>query len=329
MYYIESACHDPMMNLALEQYVFEKLDRTKEYCMLWQNDNAIIVGKHQNTFAEINRQYVDKHGIRVVRRLSGGGCVYHDLGNINFTFIAMDGTNGSFNFSTFCRPIVNVLKQLGLEPEISGRNDITLDGKKFSGNSQYMRWGRVMHHGTIMFDSNLDVVQEALNVPKDKFSAKGFQSVRSRVTNVREHMEHPISTEEFFAVLRQFLTEEYQLVPYQLTEEDWHEVEAIRDEVYGTWEWNYGTSREYQVVKERRIDGCGKVEIHMDTDGGRISDIAFYGDYFGNGSSEELRQVLLGRRLMKEDLADALSGIRLSHFFANLAEEQFVKLVLE
>ena len=150
MYYLESGSHDPGFNLALEQYVFDRLDRAHAYCMLWQNDNAIIVGKNQNTVGEINAAYVKEHGIRVVRRLSGGGAVYHDLGNINFTFIVDSGATAAFDFSTFCRPIVKALEHFGVHAEINGRNDMTIDGKKFSGNSQYGKQGRTMHHGTIL-----------------------------------------------------------------------------------------------------------------------------------------------------------------------------------
>lgn len=146
MYYIESPSHDPHFNLALEQYVFDRLDRSHDYFMLWQNDNAIIVGKHQNTIGEINASYVKEHDISVVRRLSGGGAVYHDLGNINFTFISDTGDASMFDFSTFCRPVVKALHSIDVPAEINGRNDMTVDGKKFSGNSQYMKHGRVMHH---------------------------------------------------------------------------------------------------------------------------------------------------------------------------------------
>ena len=180
MYYLESGSHDPGFNLALEQYVFDRMDRAHAYCMLWQNDNAIIVGKNQNTVGEINAAYVKEHGIRVVRRLSGGGAVYHDLGNINFTFIVDSGATAAFDFSTFCRPIVKALEHFGVHAEINGRNDMTIDGKKFSGNSQYGKQGRTMHHGTILYDSDLEVVEKALTVSRDKLEGKGIQSVRSR-----------------------------------------------------------------------------------------------------------------------------------------------------
>ena len=174
MYYIESPSLDAAFNLALEQYIFDRLDPEEEYCMLWRNRRAVIVGKHQNTFAEVDGAYADGHLVQVVRRLSGGGAVYHDPGNVNFTFIAKDGGDGSFDFATFCRPVVRLLTELGANPELSGRNDMTVDGRKFSGNAQYMRRGRVMHHGTLMFTVVTDILEKVLTVNEMKIKTKNL-----------------------------------------------------------------------------------------------------------------------------------------------------------
>ena len=195
--YLDLMTTDPSYNLAMEQYVFDCLPRDRMYFMLWQNDNAIIVGKYQNTISEINEEAVRERGIRVVRRLSGGGAVYHDMGNLNFTFITDAGGSGTLDMKLFCEPVVRTLAALGVRAEVNGRNDITIDGKKFSGNSQYLRQGRVMHHGTIMFDSDLSVVGEALRVDPTKIQTKGIRSVRSRVTNVAEHLPERVTLPEF------------------------------------------------------------------------------------------------------------------------------------
>jgi len=168
MFFLESSSYDPAYNLALEEHIFEHMPKEESCFMLWQNDNAIVVGKHQNTVEEVNLAYVKEHGITVVQRLSGGGTVYHDMGNINFTFISEAADIGKLNMQMFCRPVVHLLKNLGIEAHIHGRNDITINGKKFSGNSQYVKKGRIMHHGTLMFDSNLSVVEKALRVSSDK-----------------------------------------------------------------------------------------------------------------------------------------------------------------
>ena len=330
MYYIESTSNDPHFNLALEQYVFDKLDQNQDYFMLWQNDNAIIVGKHQNTIGEINAPYVKEHDIQVVRRLSGGGAVYHDMGNINFTFIADTGDASKFDFSTFCRPVVKALRSIGVPAEINGRNDMTVDGKKFSGNSQYMKHGRVMHHGTLMFDSDLEVVSQALAVSRDKIESKGLKSVRSRVTNIKPYVKEDISTQDFLRILREFMFEEYDLKPYPLTDADIEAVKALQHEVYDKWEWNYGRSPACQIQKERRVEGCGKLEVHMDVArGGEITALSFFGDYFGNGDSHELAQRLIGKPLEESALRAALEGVEIGDYFNKMDKDTFLSILLQ
>lgn len=329
MYYLESSETDPRYNLALEQYVFDSLPPEHEYFMLWRNDNAIIVGKHQNTAGEVNAAYVREKGIRVVRRLSGGGAVYHDLGNVNFTFIVTSKNLGAFDFASFCRPVVRALAELGVTAEINGRNDMTIDGKKFSGNAQYCKRGRVMHHGTILYDSDLSIVERALTVSRDKIESKGLQSVRSRVTNVKSHMPRDIPVERFIDSLRDAMFREYGLVPYTLTREDLAAVQKLRDTVYASWDWNYGASPAYSIRKERRVEGCGKLEVLMNVERGAIAEIAFFGDYFGNGDTAELAALLTGRRPDKEDLAAALAGVDIGAYFHNLDLAAFLSILTE
>ena len=240
--YLDLMTTDPSYNLAMEQYVFDCLPRDRMYFMLWQNDNAIIVGKYQNTIAEINEETVRERGIRVVRRLSGGGAVYHDMGNLNFTFITDVGESNALDLKLFCEPVVRTLATLGVKAEVNGRNDITIDGKKFSGNSQYIRQGRVMHHGTIMFDSDLSVVSEALRVDPTKIQTKGIRSVRSRVTNVAEHLPEKVTLPEFRRILLENILKENPGEAYPLTQDDLAAVEKLRAERYATWDWNYGFS---------------------------------------------------------------------------------------
>lgn len=328
MRYIKSPSTNPCFNLALEQYVFDRLPRTQDYCMLWQNDNTIVVGKHQNTFVEINSDYVREHGIRVVRRLSGGGAVYHDLGNINFTFIA-DHTGHGFDFSSFCRPVIAALESFGVKAELSGRNDMTIQGKKFSGNSQYIKEGRIMHHGTIMYDSDLDVVQQSLRVSKDKLTSKGLPSVRSRVTNVRPHMPIPVSTNEFMERLQEFLSVGNHLEPYGLTEQDLQAVRQIQEDRYDRWEWNYGHSPECSIQKERRVEGCGTIQVYMELENGCIRALSFYGDYFSTKEGDSLIQLLLGAPFKEEDIRSRLRQTDIGQFFHHLSCDQFCRILLE
>jgi len=328
MYYIESPGNDPYFNLALEQYVFDCLDRSNQYFMLWQNDNAVIVGKHQNTIGEINTAYVAERNIRVVRRLSGGGAVYHDMGNINFTFIADYAGGDSFDFATFCKPVLKALASVGVRGEISGRNDMTIDGKKFSGNSQYMKQGRVMHHGTILYDSDLQVIGKALAVSRDKVESKGLKSVQSRVTNVRPYVAEDIGTKEFLERLRGFMFEEYGLRPYELTPSDLATVRRLQTEVYAQWSWNYGASPRYQIQKERRIEGCGKLEVYLDVEKGYIRKCKFYGDYFGNRESDELAALLQDCPAEADALRERLEGVPIGEFFNALDLETFISVLV-
>lgn len=187
MIYVKSNSTKPQFNLALEEYVFEHLDEYGEIFMLWQNEPSIIVGKHQNTIEEINTKYVKENNINVVRRLSGGGAVYHDLGNLNYTIISKDEGSKGFDFKTFSQPVIDVLADLGIRAEFTGRNDIVIGDQKFCGNAQYMKKGKVLHHGAILFDTELDVLGKSLKVSKDKIASKGVKSVRSRVTNIKDH----------------------------------------------------------------------------------------------------------------------------------------------
>ncbi len=328
MVYLESPSTDPHFNLALEQYVFDCMDKGKEYFMLWQNDNAIIVGKHQNTIAEINQNFVKENHISVVRRLSGGGAVYHDLGNLNFTFIVDDGDHiDSFDFATFCKPIVAALEKLGVKAQINGRNDITIDGKKFSGNSQYAKKGRIMHHGTIMYDSDMAVLTKALKVSEDKIASKGIKSVRSRVTNVKEHMQNPVPLEEFKKLLLENMFAEGTLEQGVLTENDLEQVRALQKERYDTWEWNYGESPKYNIVKRRRFEGCGNLEVHMDVDNGIITAFDVFGDYFGNGDKAELAGYIIGQKAEAQALENAIANVNIDEYFNNMTKDDFISLL--
>lgn len=329
MFYLESDSTNPYFNLALEQFVFDRLDRQHEYFMLWRNDNAVIVGKHQNTAGEINAEYVREKGIRVVRRLSGGGAVYHDLGNVNFTFIVSADDRKPFDFGTFCRPVIRALAELGVNAEVNGRNDMTIDGRKFSGNAQYHKRHRVMHHGTILYDSDLSVLGKALVVPRDKIESKGLKSVQSRVANVRDSMAGDIGVERFMAELRAAMFREYAMRPYTLTAADLEEVRRLQREVYETWVWNYGESPAYSIRKDRRVEGCGKIEVHMDVVKGAIARIAFFGDYFGNADGAELCRLLQGVRLEREALRAALAGVAVDDYFHNLSLEALLDILTE
>jgi len=330
IYYIESRHTDPYHNLALEQFVFDKLDRENSYFMLWQNHNAIIIGKHQNTQEEINASFVREKNITVARRLSGGGAVYHDLGNLNFTFITGADKTGGLDFFTFCEPIQKALHSFGVPVEIAGRNDMTVEGKKFSGNAQYVKQGRVMHHGTILYDSDLSILSRALNPGTDKIESRGIKSVRSRVTNIRPYMKTDMPITAFWTILQEYMGAAFGMRNFTLTPAHDHAVEELRKNVYAQWSWNYGNSPPHTLRKARRIEGCGKIEILLDVEKeGKIRNIAFYGDFFGNQDPAGLGDILIGRRLEYDEIKIALNGIEISRYFHALDNETFLKLLLD
>ena len=310
MIYLEPPGTDPYFNLALEEYVFEQMDRSRAYFMLWQNSNTIVVGKYQNTAEEINQAFVDAHGIRVVRRLSGGGAVYHDTGNLNFTFIVDQDTAPGLNFKIFVRPVVE---------------DLTIGGMKFSGNSQYAKHGRLLHHGCIMLDSNLTDVADALRVKQAKFDSKAVKSVRSRVTTINTHAPTPIAMEDFKSALRACAMAGGALEPYTLTAEDMLAVQKLRDGKYVTWAWNYGFSPPYDMRREARFP-AGLVTAHLRVKQGCIQAVRFYGDFFGSGPLEELEAAMAGLPLDAQ-LAEALAPLHVEHYMSGITAEELARLL--
>ena len=322
MQYLETNSFDSAYNLAFEEYAFERLDPRESYLMLWQNENTIVVGRHQNTAAEINADYVRTHGVKVVRRLSGGGAVYHDLGNLNFTFI-MDQEGAKLDFELFTRPVLRALAQLGVQAELSGRNDLTIAGRKFSGNAQYARRGRVMHHGTLMFDSRLDALTQALRPSDSKLEGKAVQSVRSRVTNIREHTDSTM--EDFRAALLTALFPE-GLAAQPLSESALAEINTLRREKYDTWDWTYGQSPPYTQRREARFP-FGGVELLLDVRGGYIHTAKFYGDFFGETDITALEQALTGVRPAPEAVADAVRALDVGRFISGMTVEHLLQLL--
>ena len=324
MFYLESPSRDPYFNLALEEYVFERMDKSKSYFMLWQNDNTIVVGKYQNTAEEIDQAYVDAHGIRVARRLSGGGAVYHDRGNLNFTFIVDRADAPGLNFKIFVEPVIQALARFGVHAAFTGRNDLTIDGMKFSGNAQYARRGRLLHHGCIMLDSNLTSVADALRVKEAKFDSKAVKSVRSRVTTINAHAPAPISMEDFKRALKECAMASGELEPCTLTEEDLAAIRKLRDEKYATWAWNYGFSPAYDMRREMKFP-AGLVTAHLSAEGGKIKAVRFYGDFFG-GELGELEGAMAGLPL-DGHLTEALEALRVGDYMSGITAEELSRLL--
>lgn len=329
MQYIESTSTDPKWNLALEEYVFSHMDPTREYFMLWQNHNTVVIGKNQNTIAEINTQFVQANHINIVRRLSGGGAVYHDLGNLNFSFIADAQNMNEINFKRFCQPVVKTLQALGVPAEVNGRNDMVIAGRKFSGNAQYTKHGRVLHHGTLMFSSDLSIVSGALKPNKEKLQTKGIASVSSRVCNISEFLPEGVTLEQFRKALLRNITGTEDPVPYIFSADELAAINKLKTERYDLWDWNYGYSPRYQIIKERRIDDCGTLQLSVAVDKGVIKDVQFLGDFFDYGNLDALSSLLRGCSIQRKSLETRLAHTDSAQFIKGLSTDQLVGLLAE
>ncbi|KYO67005.1 lipoate--protein ligase [Thermovenabulum gondwanense] len=328
MLYIRNSSNDPYFNMALEEYVIKNMDPAKEYFILWQNRPTVVIGKNQNAIEEVNLEYVKENNIAVVRRLSGGGAVYHDLGNVNFTYV-VDYRPEFFNsIERFAQAVVKALEKLGIKAEFTGRNDITIEGRKISGNAQFLYKRRLLHHGTLLFDSDLTRLSSALNVKPQKIASKGVKSVKSRVANIKEYLKEDISVEGFKELLLKYIfeVEGQSLIEYNLTPEDLERINRLRDEKYATWDWNFGTSPEFDLIKSQRFD-AGEIEVRINVRDGRITDIKFYGDFLSMRDVSEVEEKLKGLRYKEEDVGEALKSFNLKEYFGGITFEEILKVM--
>lgn len=319
--------NDPFFNLALEEYLITHTDPDSEWFMLWQNRPAIIIGRHQNTAEEINLDYVRRENIAVVRRISGGGAVYHDLGNLNFSFITKK-TSKAHDFEWFAQPVIQALAALSIRAESSGRNDITIDGKKFSGNAQYIHKNRLLHHGTLLFDTDLERMNAALNVDPAKIASKGVKSVRSRVTNIASHLPNADNIESFKSVLseaiRNYWPEENARGLSYVEEQA---VRELADQKYRGWEWTYAQSPQYNLRRSHRYP-WGQIDVRLEIKSGRISGCKIYGDFFAIQDIGSLEQTLEGTPFNREDLAKRLKAIEINKYIAEMDFNHWLSLLL-
>lgn len=320
---------DASVNLALEEYALRQLPLEDDsYLLFYINAPSVIIGKHQNTIEEINAEYVREHGIQVVRRLSGGGAVYHDLGNLNFSFITKDDGESFSNFRKFTQPVVEALHALGVKAELTGRNDIQVGEQKISGNAQFATRGRMFSHGTLMFNLNLDDVQNSLNANPEKFKSKSTKSVRARVANIVDFLDREMTIEDFRSeLLRRIFGMEPESVPqYKLTGEDWEAIHRISQERYKNWDWNYGESPECNVKYTKKFP-VGLIDLRMDIKEGHIKEIKIYGDFFGIGDVSDIENILRGSRYEINEIRSKLNDIDIKHYFGNLDKDDFIQLI--
>lgn len=318
---------DPQINLAIEEWALKNLDPEETYLLFYINEPSIIIGKNQNTFEEINLDYVNENNIHVVRRLSGGGAVYHDLGNLNFSFITKDDGDSFHNFKKFTEPVVQALKQLGVDAQLSGRNDIQVGERKISGNAQFTTKGRMFSHGTLMLQSEIENVVSALKVKDEKIKSKGIKSIRSRVANISEFLNEPVTMDEFKQLLLSYIFNNEPVIPkHELTNIEWDQIHELSKERYQNWDWNYGKSPAFDIKRSKRFT-IGSIDLRLNVKKGMIENCKIYGDFFGIADVSELEKVFIGKRYDAKEIADALSDVNLKSYFGNIDQDEFLTLI--
>ena len=294
---------DPYFCLAAEEYLLKNF--AEDIFMLWQSENAVVVGKHQNAMAEINHRFVHENNIAVCRRISGGGTVFHDVGNVNFTFIKNVKSPAEISFKLFTAPVVNALAKLGITATTSGRNDLLIEGLKISGNAEHVYKNRVLHHGTLLFNSDLKNLGQAIKVVPGKYEGKAVQSNRSPVANISQFLKTPMATEEFIQFLLDVQLENPENTIYELTETDFLNIEKLSTEKFQTWEWNFGYSPKYTFRNEVEIEGK-LLSIRLVVEKGVIVEAEVGGEYLGNDVLMKIQIKLQGRKHFYDSINEVL-----------------------
>ncbi len=316
---------DPYFNLASEEYLLTHAD--DDIIMLWRNEPSVIIGKNQNAFAEINFDFTNENNIKVVRRLTGGGAVFHDLGNVNFTFISPSGgrlasgiREGGLDFAHFTAPIINALRSLGIDASLSGRNDIvvsTEDGeRKVSGNAQCVVDGVTLHHGTLLFSAELSRLQGALNVDPAKLKSKGIASVRSRVANIRDLLDNGTSMADaaaFVTFLSEWLSHEFACTAEEFTGQMENDIARLVKSKYSTDAWNLHRFGSFEKKRHKRCD-FGTVEVLFSVKDGIIAELAISGDFFGVRDVSELADLLRGVEYSRAAIEEKLQKIQICDY---------------
>ena len=328
MRYLKNPSTNPYFNLALDEYAMKHIDCDEDFFFLWQNEPSVIIGKNQNTAEEINQKFIDEKGIKVARRVSGGGAVYHDIGNLNFTFVINVDDPGKVNYKKFVQPVIDALASMGVKAEASGRNDILVDGLKISGNAQRMANGKLMHHGTLMFDVDVETLVEALNVDPDKITSNGVKSVRSRVTNIKEHLPEGTTLQQFWDALQFYLSNEGKDEEIILTDEDIAKIEYEAVNRFGTWDWIYGASPEFNLKNSKRFPG-GRIEVLMHVTDGRIDSVRFIGDYLGIEDVEAIEQRMQGTRFNRADVTAVFEQFTLNKYFGTITLDEILSVMFD
>jgi lipoate-protein ligase A len=313
---------NPYFNLASEEYLLKCFG--EDVFLLYRNRPSIVVGKHQNTLAEINLPFVQENEILVARRISGGGTVFHDLGNLNFAFFTSGREGELVNYRKATQPVIEAMKEMGLEVSLGKRNELLLKKLKISGTASHVFKQRVLHHGTLLFSSEIRDLSKALKVGRDEFTDRAVRSVRSRVTNIREHLEKDMDIELFQQKMHDYILRTGKDArPYEYNSTDLKEIKVLRDKKFSTWEWNFGYSPKYQFCKSISFN-AGRVEIYINVEKGIIRELKILGEFTSVKDIKKLEQILTGSIHDPETLRIRLSGIKLADSIAGLDNEELL-----
>ena len=326
MIYIESNSTSAYFNFALEYYLLTEKNLDDNIVMFWRCDKTLMVGKFQNTIEEINQNYVDENNINVVRRITGGGTIYTDMNTWQYSVINQNYKSKGIDFESFTRPVIKALKSLDIDAYLNNRNDLLIGNKKFSGNAQCIKENSMLHHGSILFDTDIKEMVKSITVDESKIISKGIKSVKDRVTNVSEHTNEAIDNLKFRDIILEFLLDENVSV-YTLTNEDIKRICEIENEKFKSWQWNYGKSPKFNIKKSKRLNG-GKLEFNIDVYKGVINDIRINGDFFSNKDISMLEDKIKNHKYEKSDLSRLFDEINIDKYIHNISKDEILECII-
>ncbi len=322
MFYLNSISNDPYFNLATEEFLLK--ETKEEYFLTYINEPSIIVGKHQNTYAEINLDFVRRNNIKVARRLTGGGTVFHDYGNLNYTFIVNGKEGHQVDFKKHTRPIIGFLESLSIKAEFGGKNDLLMNGLKISGNAEHVFRNRVLHHGTLLVDAKLSSLSDALKVNPMKYSDKAVRSIRSKVSNISGSLKEQVNIDQLKNRLTEFIRKEKEGINYILTVQDIERISALRDQKFSVWEWNFGYGPKYIFTNTIKREGR-LADICLEVVRGMIIKASVKGDLFSESCALKINNALINSLHHYERILGRLRQISDNTCFQVVGYEEFTQ----
>lgn len=316
---------NPEINLAIEEFLLRNITHEPEILLFYINEPSVIIGRNQNSTEEIDPSYIEDNGVHVVRRLSGGGAVYHDLGNLNFSYISSAAEN-LHNYAHFIEPVVEVLNELGVPAKLHGKSDVFVEGKKISGNAQYASRGRMVSHGTILFDTNVQHMMQSLNPRQVAIESSAVQSVRNFVTNVKDYLDDGFTIDNLKQAILDRIFGSTSPSEYVINRSDWIEIEKIRGQRFGSWDWNFGRTPDFNIQKTGEFP-AGKIDVRINVKAGMINSIRFFGTYTFLTEIETLEREFVGKRYDYQTIDQVLDQMNTSQFFGEIPVSELKQMM--